>query len=199
MRRKGVGVDQVYDARALRVVVGDGGGKLHVAAVEGCYNLLSVVHRYWLNIRFLSYVHWGMLLLPVILPNYISIYMSSVFSHLLLDVVSTYTDKVLSVNKCQLNTTRMFYVLFWLYTQPLDACWWRVWWLHCQPQAKWLSGASSTFLSTDIYFFLQCHFVCVVALIKPFVSLAVTPYSCKGSWWCTSWSTNSNAGLNLLL
>lgn len=46
MRRKGVGVDQVYDARALRVVVGDAGGKLHVAAVEGCYNLLSVVHRY---------------------------------------------------------------------------------------------------------------------------------------------------------
>ncbi|KAJ7524162.1 hypothetical protein O6H91_18G080400 [Diphasiastrum complanatum] len=47
MRRKGVGVDQVYDARALRVVVGDGGGKLHVAAVEGCYNLLSVIHRLW--------------------------------------------------------------------------------------------------------------------------------------------------------
>lgn len=45
MRRKGVGLDQVYDARALRVVVGDAQGKLHVAAVEGCYNLLSVVHR----------------------------------------------------------------------------------------------------------------------------------------------------------
>ena len=45
MRRKGVAVDQIYDARALRVVVGDGDGKLHVAAVEGCYNLLSVVHR----------------------------------------------------------------------------------------------------------------------------------------------------------
>lgn len=47
MRRKGVGVDQIYDARALRVVVGDGDGKLHVAAVEGCYNLLSVVHSLW--------------------------------------------------------------------------------------------------------------------------------------------------------
>lgn len=46
MRRKGVGVDQIYDARALRVVVGDADGKLHVAAVEGCYNLLSVIHRY---------------------------------------------------------------------------------------------------------------------------------------------------------
>lgn len=46
MRRKGVGVDQIFDARALRVVVGDGDGKLHVAAVEGCYNLLSVVHRW---------------------------------------------------------------------------------------------------------------------------------------------------------
>ncbi|CAK9855092.1 unnamed protein product, partial [Sphagnum jensenii] len=50
MRRKGVGVDQVYDARALRVVVGDGGGKLHVAAVEGCYNLLSVVHSLWMPV-----------------------------------------------------------------------------------------------------------------------------------------------------
>jgi hypothetical protein len=47
MRRKGVGVDQIFDARALRVVIGDGDGKLHVAAVEGCYNLLSVVHSLW--------------------------------------------------------------------------------------------------------------------------------------------------------
>ena len=46
MRRKGVGVDQIYNAQALRVVVGDADGKLHVAAVEGCYNLLSVAHRY---------------------------------------------------------------------------------------------------------------------------------------------------------
>lgn len=38
-------MDQIFDARALRVVIGDGDGKLHVAAVEGCYNLLSVVHR----------------------------------------------------------------------------------------------------------------------------------------------------------
>ncbi|KAL2620694.1 hypothetical protein R1flu_000899 [Riccia fluitans] len=47
MKRKGVTLDEVYDARALRVVVGDGGGKLHVAAVEGCYSLLNVVHRLW--------------------------------------------------------------------------------------------------------------------------------------------------------
>ncbi|MCO5595543.1 hypothetical protein L7F22_049588 [Adiantum nelumboides] len=47
MKRKNVAVDQIYDARALRVVVGDGNGELHVAAVEGCYNLLSVVHRLW--------------------------------------------------------------------------------------------------------------------------------------------------------
>ncbi|CAM6098581.1 unnamed protein product [Calypogeia fissa] len=47
MRRKGVSLDEVYDARALRVVVGDGGGKLHVAAVEGCYSLLNVIHRLW--------------------------------------------------------------------------------------------------------------------------------------------------------
>eukprot|EP00897_Mesotaenium_endlicherianum_P008878 jgi/Mesen1/8018/ME000426S07172 len=47
MRRKGVGLDKIYDARALRVVVGDRGGELHVAAVEGCYNLLSVIHSLW--------------------------------------------------------------------------------------------------------------------------------------------------------
>ncbi|KAI5072215.1 hypothetical protein GOP47_0012321 [Adiantum capillus-veneris] len=47
MKRKNVAVDHIYDARALRVVVGDGNGELHVAAVEGCYNLLSVVHRLW--------------------------------------------------------------------------------------------------------------------------------------------------------
>lgn len=47
MIRKGVGVDQIYDARALRVVVGDGHGELLVPAVEGCYNLLSVVHSLW--------------------------------------------------------------------------------------------------------------------------------------------------------
>eukprot|EP00271_Cylindrocystis_brebissonii_P016429 TRINITY_DN3998_c0_g1_i1.p1 TRINITY_DN3998_c0_g1~~TRINITY_DN3998_c0_g1_i1.p1 ORF type:complete len:1172 (+),score=255.30 TRINITY_DN3998_c0_g1_i1:756-4271(+) len=47
MRRKGVGLDQVYDARALRVVVGDAGGALRQLAVEGCYNLLNVVHSLW--------------------------------------------------------------------------------------------------------------------------------------------------------
>eukprot|EP00850_Spirogloea_muscicola_P021226 SM000241S08515 [mRNA] locus=s241:144841:151628:+ [translate_table: standard] len=47
MRRKGVGLDQVYDGRALRVVVGDDGGRLHASAVEGCYSLLGVVHSLW--------------------------------------------------------------------------------------------------------------------------------------------------------
>ncbi|KAH7299307.1 hypothetical protein KP509_24G004600 [Ceratopteris richardii] len=47
MKRKNVSVDQIYDARALRVIVGDGNGKFHVPAVEGCYNVLSVVHRLW--------------------------------------------------------------------------------------------------------------------------------------------------------
>ncbi|GBG61966.1 hypothetical protein CBR_g26129 [Chara braunii] len=47
MRRKGIGLDQVYDARALRVIVGDGGGRWHVQAVEGCYHLLSIVHSLW--------------------------------------------------------------------------------------------------------------------------------------------------------
>ncbi|CAI5944443.1 unnamed protein product, partial [Closterium sp. NIES-65] len=44
MRRKRVPLDKIYDARALRVVVGDANGTQHEAAVEACYNLLSVVH-----------------------------------------------------------------------------------------------------------------------------------------------------------
>ncbi|GAQ89927.1 guanosine polyphosphate pyrophosphohydrolase/synthase [Klebsormidium nitens] len=47
MRRKGVSLAQIYDARALRVVVGDGNGTQHVAAVEGCYDLLRTVHGLW--------------------------------------------------------------------------------------------------------------------------------------------------------
>eukprot|EP00899_Mesostigma_viride_P011478 jgi/Mesvir1/20330/Mv19921-RA.1 len=47
MKRKGVGLDKVYDARALRVVVGDAGGEMHADAVEGCYRLLGVVHNLW--------------------------------------------------------------------------------------------------------------------------------------------------------
>lgn len=49
MRRKGVSLAQIYDARALRVVVGDGNGTQHVAAVEGCYDLLRTVHGLVLN------------------------------------------------------------------------------------------------------------------------------------------------------
>ncbi|KAL5728476.1 GTP diphosphokinase [Ranunculus cassubicifolius] len=47
MKRKNIGIRQVYDARALRVVVGDKNGTLHGAAVKCCYNLLDIVHRLW--------------------------------------------------------------------------------------------------------------------------------------------------------
>ncbi|XP_058086953.1 uncharacterized protein LOC131234015 isoform X3 [Magnolia sinica] len=47
MKRKGVGIRQVYDARALRVVVGDRNGTLHGAAVKCCYSLLDIMHRLW--------------------------------------------------------------------------------------------------------------------------------------------------------
>uniref|UniRef100_A0A1D1XPH1 GTP diphosphokinase n=1 Tax=Anthurium amnicola TaxID=1678845 RepID=A0A1D1XPH1_9ARAE len=47
MKRKGVGIRQVYDARALRVVVGDKNGTLHGPAVKSCYSLLDIVHRLW--------------------------------------------------------------------------------------------------------------------------------------------------------
>ncbi|CAL0314549.1 unnamed protein product [Lupinus luteus] len=47
MKRKDISIDKVYDARALRVVVGDKNGTLHGAAVQGCYSLLDIVHRLW--------------------------------------------------------------------------------------------------------------------------------------------------------
>ncbi|XP_010243108.1 PREDICTED: uncharacterized protein LOC104587265 isoform X2 [Nelumbo nucifera] len=47
MKRKNVGIRQVYDARALRVVVGDNNGALYGAAVKCCYSLLNIVHRLW--------------------------------------------------------------------------------------------------------------------------------------------------------
>lgn len=47
MKRKDVGISEVYDARALRVIVGDKNGTLHGQAVQCCYNLLDIVHRLW--------------------------------------------------------------------------------------------------------------------------------------------------------
>ncbi|KOM31476.1 hypothetical protein LR48_Vigan01g103100, partial [Vigna angularis] len=45
MKRKETSIDKVYDARALRVVVGDKNGTLHGSAVQCCYSLLDIVHR----------------------------------------------------------------------------------------------------------------------------------------------------------
>ncbi|KAJ1702833.1 hypothetical protein LUZ63_002612 [Rhynchospora breviuscula] len=50
MKRKDVGIRQVYDARALRVIVGDKEGSLHGPAVQGCYSVLNIVHRLWTSI-----------------------------------------------------------------------------------------------------------------------------------------------------
>ncbi|PQM41241.1 uncharacterized protein Pyn_13338 [Prunus yedoensis var. nudiflora] len=47
MKRKDVSINKVYDARALRVVVGDKKGTLHGPAVQCCYNLLDIVHKHW--------------------------------------------------------------------------------------------------------------------------------------------------------
>ncbi|KAH7538415.1 hypothetical protein FEM48_Zijuj03G0197000 [Ziziphus jujuba var. spinosa] len=47
MKRKDVSIDQIYDARALRVVVGDKNGTLHGPAVQCCYSLLDIVHKLW--------------------------------------------------------------------------------------------------------------------------------------------------------
>lgn len=41
---------QVYDARALRVVVHDADGLLQREAIAACYKLLPAVHRLWRKI-----------------------------------------------------------------------------------------------------------------------------------------------------
>ncbi|KAL4419557.1 hypothetical protein ABPG77_006888 [Micractinium sp. CCAP 211/92] len=45
MTRKGVPLSEVYDARALRVIVDDDGGRRQGEAIAACYKLLPAVHR----------------------------------------------------------------------------------------------------------------------------------------------------------
>ena len=47
MARKKCSVSEVYDARALRVIVDDEGGARMQDAVETCYSLVSTVHSIW--------------------------------------------------------------------------------------------------------------------------------------------------------
>lgn len=50
MARKGIPLTQVYDARALRVVVDDGQGMREREAIAACYRLQPAVHRLWRRI-----------------------------------------------------------------------------------------------------------------------------------------------------
>jgi (p)ppGpp synthase/HD superfamily hydrolase len=45
MARKQVPLKEVYDARALRVIVDDEGGSRQAEAIAACYQLLPAVHR----------------------------------------------------------------------------------------------------------------------------------------------------------
>ncbi|CAN0824354.1 Probable GTP diphosphokinase RSH3, chloroplastic [Linum grandiflorum] len=47
MKRKEVGINKIYDSRALRVVVGDKKGTLKGPAIHCCYSLLDTIHRLW--------------------------------------------------------------------------------------------------------------------------------------------------------
>jgi ppGpp synthetase/RelA/SpoT-type nucleotidyltranferase len=51
MARKGVPLREVYDARALRVVVEDAAGARERDAIAACYKLLPVVHRLWKRVQ----------------------------------------------------------------------------------------------------------------------------------------------------
>lgn len=50
MKRKDIDINKVYDARALRVIIGDKNGTLQGPAVSCCYSILDIVHRFWLPI-----------------------------------------------------------------------------------------------------------------------------------------------------
>ena len=47
MARKGISLAEVFDARALRVVVSDAGGRQYQEAVEACYQIMPTVQRLW--------------------------------------------------------------------------------------------------------------------------------------------------------
>lgn len=51
MARKQIPLAQVYDARALRVVVDDDNGMKEREAIAICYNLLPIVHRLWKKVE----------------------------------------------------------------------------------------------------------------------------------------------------
>ena len=51
MARKGVSLGEIFDARALRVVVDDQGGRKLQQAIEACYAIQPAVHRLWRPIR----------------------------------------------------------------------------------------------------------------------------------------------------
>nr|KAJ0187836.1 hypothetical protein LSAT_V11C900503990 [Lactuca sativa] len=51
VNRKDVSIDKVYDACALRVIIGDKSGTLHGQAVECCYSLLNIIHKLWTPIN----------------------------------------------------------------------------------------------------------------------------------------------------
>uniref|UniRef100_A0A7N0U717 GTP diphosphokinase n=1 Tax=Kalanchoe fedtschenkoi TaxID=63787 RepID=A0A7N0U717_KALFE len=50
MKRKDVGIYEIYDSRAMRVIVGDKNGTLHGPAIQCCYSLLDIIHRMWIPI-----------------------------------------------------------------------------------------------------------------------------------------------------
>lgn len=47
MKRKGVPPSEIFDARALRLVVDDADGDQLEAAIAACYKLMPAVHRLW--------------------------------------------------------------------------------------------------------------------------------------------------------
>ena len=51
MARKGVSLREIFDARALRVVVDDQLGRKLQPAIEACYAIQPAVHRLWRPIR----------------------------------------------------------------------------------------------------------------------------------------------------
>lgn len=47
MQRKGVGLEEIYDARALRVIINDGGNRQNPEAMAACYQVQAAALRLW--------------------------------------------------------------------------------------------------------------------------------------------------------
>lgn len=66
MQRKGVGLKEIYDARALRVIINDGGDRQNPEAMAACYQVTFT--NVWQHQPAEAHIlHWHRLSVPMLL------------------------------------------------------------------------------------------------------------------------------------